>query len=364
MLSTDKNILKDGNSSQGRMKDYGGLVDELHIVVKSRGSRVMNQRFGNVFVCPTNDWIWPLYFFNAYRISSDILRNWKLDIKNCIVTCQDPFETGLVGYLLKIFKSVPLQIQIHADFLSPYFWQESLKNRIRVLLAKQLIKKADSIRVVSERVKNSLVASGYTLKSIEVLPIFVDTDKIKNSPIRTNLYQKYPDHDFIILMASRLTKEKNIGLAVEAMGEVVKDYPRTLLLIVGDGPECGALKSQIINHKLQTNIKLAPWTNDLSSYYKTADLFLLTSNYEGYGRTAVEAAAAGLPVLMTDVGVAIGHVIPVGSRKDLVNGLHELISNRVQRDKILEDQRGILNFYSSKEDYLNKIKQSWQNCFS
>ena len=49
---------------------------------------------------------------------------------------------------------------------------------------------------------------------------------------------------------------------------------------------------------------MEPWTDDPFSYYKTADLFLLTSNYEGYGMAVVEAMAAGCPVIMTDVGLA------------------------------------------------------------
>ena len=65
-----------------------------------------------------------------------------------------------------------------------------------------------------------------------------------------------------------------------------------MLLIVGDGSELTKLKA--ISHKLKANVIFSPWADDLPSYYKTADLFLLTSNYEGYGRTVVEATACDL----------------------------------------------------------------------
>lgn len=349
MLSTDQNIFREGSGVRQRMIEYGGLFEELHIIVYTKKSEIRNpkshayrqagetnlkfQIAKNVWAYPTNTHLKPLYFFDAYRIAKQIFRISNFEFRDSVITAQDPFETGLIGYLLKKKFKIPLQLQIHTDFLSPYFWRESLKNKIRVVLAKFLIPKADKIRVVSERIRKSLDLSLRARDSdrgnlIEVRPIPIDTEKIKNSPIKTDLHKKYPNHDFIILMASRLAREKNIGLAIKAMREIAKQYPKTLLVIVGDGPEREALELQVASFKLQDNIAFEPWTDDLSSYYKTADLFLLTSNYEGYGRTAVEAEAAGLPVLMTDVGVAIGETFPIGNLEELIGKLSAKISKR------------------------------------
>ena len=375
MLSTDQSVFKSSSSSRERMKDYGSLVEELHIIVKNQKSKIKNQNFGNVFLYPTNDIFNFLYFFNAYKIAKKIL----VASGQWLITAQDPFETGLVGYWLKRKCNLPLQVQVHTDFLSPYFWRESVKNKIRVVMGRWLVKKADGLRVVSERIKNSLVASGYTssslrlsepngLKPVSVLPIFVDIQKIRDVPINMDLHQKYPDK-FIILMASRLTKEKNIAMAIEAIRRLTRistpiNAERILLLIVGDGPEYENLKSQISNLKLQECVIIENWSDDLESYYKTADLFLLTSNYEGYGRTVVEATAVGLPVVMTDVGVAIGIVSPVEDVKTLVGNLKLLLEGKLTRDEVLKNQVEILSFYRSKEDFLNRTKQSWSRCLT
>ena len=94
---------------------------------------------------------------------------------------------------------------------------------------------------------------------------------------------------------------------------------KILLLIVGSGPEEGSLKCKVESLKLVEQIKFEPWSNDLPSYYKTADLFLLTSFYEGYGMTLVEANACGCPIVATDVGVAqeLGAVITSLNSRDL-----------------------------------------------
>ncbi len=272
MLSTDSKILEKDSEAQNRMKDYAGLTDELHIIIYTASSRryKFEQVEPNLFLYPTNNFFRLGYFFSAYNVSKRIIK----DTRGWLITTQDPFETGLVGFWLKNKYNLPLQIQIHTDFLSPYFWRESLKNKVRVLIAKKILLSANNIRVVSRRIKNSLRALNWRSQvHITVLPIHTDIAKIKNSPINMDLHKKYPDYNFIILMASRLTKEKNINLAIEAMKEVVQNNQDILLLIVGDGPEHVNLKFQISSLKLQNSVIIENWSQDLASYYKTADLF-------------------------------------------------------------------------------------------
>jgi glycosyltransferase involved in cell wall biosynthesis len=375
MLSADQNIFKEGSDVRERMIRYGRDLEELHIIVKFQ---IPNAKFQinskiqiskNVLAYPTNTRFKAFYFFDAYKIARHILGSDNSDgvseHSDYLVTTQDPFETGLAGYLLKRKFRLPLQIQIHTDFLSPYFWRESLKNKIRVLLAKWLIKKADNLRVVSTRIKNSLKPHiAYRMSHVAVLPIFVDVEKIKAASIRTDLHKKYPNYDFIILMASRLTREKNISMAIEALARIRNQSPfggspegresgirNPLLLIVGDGPELPNLQLTTYSLKLETNVKFEPRTDDLISYYKTADLFLMTSNYEGYGRTIIEAAAAGLPIVMTDVGVAgdflingyNGLVTAVGSRDQITAAVRDLMENKNKRREFAENNRKKLN---------------------
>jgi glycosyltransferase involved in cell wall biosynthesis len=142
------------------------------------------------------------------------------------------------------------------------------------------------------------------------------------------------------------------------MAEIVKIYPKTLLVISGDGPEKK-------NLELRQNVVIEPSVNfeTLISYYKAADLFLLTSNYEGYGRTVIEAAAAGLPVVMTDVGLAPpaggGKVTPVGDKEVLIRTILEAIKNP-EIAQINLSRLGLLD----KPTYLERLKQSWLNCCS
>ena len=75
---------------------------------------------------------------------------------------------------------------------------------------------------------------------------------------------------------------------------------------------------------------------------------------------AVEAAAAGVPVVMTDVGVALGKVVPVKDCAAIVSAVNELIDRPESRREIIEQQNNFLKNWPTKIDYLAAIKNSWQ----
>lgn len=364
-INLDKGIFKEKSASLERLKNYSQLVDKLFIIVwttEKFKSIIVDDK---LFIYPTNSCCRAGYYFSTIRLARRIMKRTKIDV----VFTQDPFETGLAGWIVSRVKKIPLQIQIHTDVFSPYFWQESFINKIRVLLAKFLIPSAKFLRVVSERIKKSITASiKYPAEKIFVLPIFVDVKKIQEAIVAVDLHQKYPQFNFIILMASRLTREKNISLAIKAMHDLVKKYPKAGLIIAGSGSEERRLRLQVIDYRLQANVIFESWTNEVFSYYKTADLFLLTSNYEGYGMSVMEAKVAGCPVVMTEVGCAgewvkneeDGLVVPVQEKGALVHALERIIEDRESRLKIIRNGKETVKKLNSQLQYLESYKKSWQ----
>ncbi len=245
-----------------------------------------------------------LYPLDAIRLGRFITK--RREITH--ITCQDPFLTAMAGISLKKqFKDkVQLELQLHTDIASPYF-SHSVLNGIRKFMALSYLPRADSIRVVSNRLKNYLIEKLKIEESkITVRPITVDVEWIKTAPITVNLHDKYPQFEKIVLMASRFEKEKNIELAIHSWKKVVEKIPKAGLIIVGLGSEGPKLRSLSLKSGLRDSIKFEPWVSNgtLASYYKTADAFLSTSLFEGYGMTFIEAQAAGCPIISTDVGVA------------------------------------------------------------
>ncbi len=324
MISRDPTILKEGSPSYDRVKEYAGLVEYLDVVLPGREC---------------------LKFLFC-----------KQEPKIDLVTSQDPFETGLLAWIIARARGARLEFQAHTDLYSKYYRKESLKNLVRFWLARFLIPRADSVRVVSVRLQKNIPGSF-------LLPIWIDLEKSKMAPVTVDLHKKYPQFDFIILMASRLTREKNIGLAIEAFGELLKKYPKTGLIIAGEVPEIEKQKAKSEKFKIKDKIIWEGWRNDLASYYKTADLFLLTSNYEGYARTLIEAAAVHLPIVTTDVGVAgdiinsqNSIIVPVGDKEALIKAILDVMEKRFSISSASKIDLG------TKEEYIAKYKTSWLYC--
>ena len=369
-LGTDRSLFEKDSKTSKRIAEYGSLVDELHIIVFSVGSFVGRKRLqiaNNVWVYPTNSKYKLLYGWDAIRIGRTIIKNKK---DKWLVTSQDPFETGLVASLLAHISRANLQLQVHTDFLSKHFITTNL-NHIRVILALFLLPKADGIRVVSERIKESLQNKNIKIKAdIDVLPIHVNIDNIINTEPEFNVRERYPQFKFNILMVGRLEAEKNYKLALEAFKGVVQKHPKAGLIIVGDGSGKKTIEKLIEKYSLQENVILAGSRKDIISYYKTSDLFLHTSNYEGYGLVLVEAAASGCPIVSTDVGV-IGSFLNKDNtsvcepddadciRKSIILAME----NKSLRARMAQDaQKATLATATTKEDHLEQYKQTWLDC--
>lgn len=367
-IGSDRNLFKEGSAVRERMRSYAEGIDEMHIIVfatKALGLKPQ-QIEGNIWLYPTNSRSRFAYPHDAIRIAREIE---GVDV----VTTQDPFEAGYAGWRVARRIKAGLHVQIHTDLFSPFFTKGSLLNRVRVMIARRVIPHADCLRVVGEHIVRSLRRSGITLKHAPVvLPIFVDVEKIWSHHPSFDLHARYPQFDEIVVMTSRLSPEKNIILALTAFAEVIKNHPEAGLIIVGDGPSRSQLQKEVRRKRLSENVIFESATNDVISYHKTADLFLLTSDFEGYGMTLVEAAAADCPIVTTDVGIArdfFGRtqsalICRVGDAMCLARSIKQLIAAPGGRQRLrLKAQQVIKNrVISDREEYLRQYRATWERC--
>ena len=330
MFSSDRGAVE-------RMRRYGEALDKLEIVFFDRAQG----RF--------------LRFFKGYFEAKKILARERFNV----ITAQEIEHSFLAWILSRKFK-IPWQMQIHTDIFSPYYAEHSMFNRIRVWFAKFLIPRANCVRAVSERIKKSI-----NRPDAIILPIF---SNFQSPTSNFNIREKYPGYDFYILMVGRLAPEKNFKLALEVMREVIKKF-NALLIIVGDGPERKRLERQA-QVGLEANVRFEGWRENLADYYASADCYLLTSDYEGYGLSVIEALQAGLPVIMNDVGLAgeivkngeNGIIVPIGNKEKIIEALLKIREDREFREKLQAGTKKTKMPYSSFEEYRDKLIDSWKIC--
>ena len=106
----------------------------------------------------------------------------------------------------------------------------------------------------------------------------------------------------------------------------------------------------------------------MASFYKTANAFIQTSFYEGYGLALVEAGLSGLPVVTTPVGIATelengkdAYIFPHDRPDMFAAGIVDLIENNEKRENLRVNLKHTLDArLLSKEDYMAKIRDNWE----
>jgi len=368
MLSKDPKIFELESEARSRMREYAEVLGRLEIIVPVAGN-CKEYSSGGLFLHPVEGGF-LISRLKIYKKALELCRLNKFDV----ITVQGPDDIGLIGYFIAKKFKIPLQIQAHTDIMSPFYRRASWKEFIGYKLAKFLIPRADCIRVVSKRIKDSLNSKFKIQNSkITVLPIYTDVSKFLEARVDPAIESRFGNHSFKMISVGRfVNKEKNFSRLIKIMAELVKSIPDVLLVLVGDGPDKINYESRIKNYGLQKNVLIEPWRNNLPAFYKSFDLFLLASNYEGWGRVVIETMASGLPVIMTDVGLAgevvinnkNGLIVPVGNKKAFLEAIVALYKEPAERKRLAENgQETVKNLEpKTKEKYLALYKKSLETC--
>lgn len=286
---------------------------------------------------------------------------------NTIVSSQDPFELGLIACIVAWRYSFPLHLQVHIDFFSTFFKSESLRNRLQAYIARHLLLRADAVRVVSKKIEAYVCSLGVPHDRVMTAPIGCDLAIAANVRVSQKFMSTYAQYSPKILCASRFVKQKNIPLSIAVFERVFKEIPGAGLILVGKGNERPYLEDIVRRSNLGEQVKFEDWTDDLFSYMKAADIFLLTSDYEGWGMSIIEACAVGTPVVMTDVGCAgeflidgeNGCVAPVRDVDALAQRLLRLAHSYELCATIGARAKESVQSLPSKEAYVNTLRESW-----
>ena len=366
MISSDRNIGVPGSAVGERMKEYGTLVEELHIVLLCDASHGLKetQISKNVWVYPTNSAFKLMRPLGAARLGKKVVYDKKFVRGRSVITAQDPFECGWAALKVKNKWRLPLEVQIHTDPFSPYF--SGLLNSLRKIIARKVLSKADSVRVVSQAV--GAIVAGKTQAPINVLPIYVERERIEKAQVAFDLHARY-GWQFVLLAVARLAPEKNLKYALETLSIIRQKFPDTGLVIVGDGPEEKNLKSQTQQLGLSGFVEFTGWQNELGSFYRTANVFIQTSFFEGYGLALVEAGLSGLPIVTTPVGVAQEfedekeiYLVPHNQPEIAAEKIIILIENNQTRENLrLNLKKSLETKLISKEEYLRRLVGNWEN---
>ena len=303
MIGLDASLLGDPHShAVQRHLEYARRIGTLTtITYNPAGQPKTVCRFAENFtVHPTNTRP-ALFPWAAYRLAARLQRQRPADL----VTTQDPFACGLVGLLLKWRFGLPLNVQSHSHFFDNPHWiaERPLRNRGLSALARLIVPRADTLRVLSEREKAICVRRGASPERIFVLTAPTDVASFawpvpaeRLAALRESLGID-PDAP-VLLWVGIPAAFKHVELLLAAYRLVRAQRPAARLVMAGDFAARldFARRAEAEGVIFPGRVDYA----DLPAYYQLASVYVHSSRYEGVARVLMEALAAATPVVATD----------------------------------------------------------------
>ena len=161
--------------------------------------------------------------------------------------------------------------------------------------------------------------------------------------------------------------QKNRRLLIEAFSDIQKNHPEYTLHIYGEGSQENELKILIKELGINNAVTLHGNVSDVHRQIADAEMFVLSSDYEGLSNALLEAMMMGLPYITTDCAGAKeavedgvdGIIIPIRDRKKMAEAMERLISDADLRNRFSE-----LAVKHSKQFEVRNVVTQWEQLFT
>lgn len=180
----------------------------------------------------------------------------------------------------------------------------------------------------SQAVKRSVVARyGLRAAKIAVVPNMVEPVRRSFSRTMARGELGVPDNAFVAVAAGSLTRVKNYPAIVRAFAALASAEPRAVLLVAGDGPERRSVSALAQRLGLNGELRMLGATRETGRVFAAADVFVHASKSEGSSNALLEAMAAGLPAVVSDIPANrealgdAGHYFDPGDWRGCLEGL-------------------------------------------
>lgn len=231
----------------------------------------------------------------------DVVRSLHLDV----IHSHQPFSLGWEATKFAKKLEIPIVLTYHIKYeeYSHYVFliPKKISQKIIRWIVNRNCKKCDAIIAPSNAIKKLLFDEGIK-KSVHIIPSGINIDQFaKDTGKRQDIRSKYDvkDNEVLLITASRVVPEKNIDFLVRSFAAIRKARKDAKLMIVGEGSFRDELDALVKELKLEDCVIFTGLLDKegMIAHYQASDIFVFASLTETQGLVAVEAMAAGLPVV-------------------------------------------------------------------
>ena len=230
----------------------------------------------------------------------------------------------------------------HGSVFRGYFGQR--ESAVYLGIERALARITTRIVAITSGQKADLVDLGIAPSSkIVEIPLGLDLDHFRELPAREAALSALglPREGRYVAIVARLVPIKDIPTFLRAFALVTESLPDVRGLVVGDGPERGAVERLAQNLGLERRCRFLGWRADLPNVYAASDVVALTSLNEGSPVSVIEAMASGRAVVATAVGgvpdvvsEATGILVPVGDHRGFADAIVSLLRDPDRRAEL------------------------------
>lgn len=315
----------------------------------------------NIFYHEVRVPTYPLFDFPPYETALastmvDVIRNNNLDLLHVHYAIPHAAAAYMAKKILEQEgKRIPVITTLHGTDITLVG-----KDKTYAPVVAFSINQSDAITAVSNNLREETYANFNIEKDIEVIYNFVDIKRFSKKPIDAFRKVIAPNGERIILHASNFRKIKRIADVIHIFYKLKQEVPAKMLL-VGDGPERPMAEALCRELGICDDVRFVGKQQDMEEMYAISDLFLLPSEYESFGLSALEAMAGGAPVVSTNTGglpeiVIAGENGFMGNVGD-VDGMSRYAKQILKDDDVLARFRENARNQAKKFDISNIVPQ-------
>ncbi|MFN3188080.1 MAG: glycosyltransferase [Candidatus Paceibacteria bacterium] len=291
-ISRDEALLSGGAHSIDGYLNLGEVFDEVHIVLLRSGSAPV--RFpvlrvsSNVwlYIASAKDW-WRTPF-TALTVIDEHLA-FAGGFRADIIIAHDPFESALVATIASGRYERPYQIHIQHDFYHPRFLLSDNHPRLRRWLGRYLLKRAVSVRTVSDQISQMVRSRFQRVLDVATLPRFNKFEASLADPVVYDVKKLYPEFEITILYIGSLNHNNLVHQVIDGIRPLCGQH-NIGLIIAGAGPAKADLEKRVKRLKLDRHVVFETAVTKQADYLKTTDVLIVTDTTSASDELVIQGA--------------------------------------------------------------------------
>ena len=274
---------------------------EVHFITYSQPTR-LDFFSSHLFYHEVSIKSYPLFQYPPYEIALssklvDVALNEKLDLLHVHYAIPHASAAFMAQQILRSKGyEIPFVTTLHGTDITVVGKDSS--NEPVVTFS---INQSDGVTAVSDSLKEDTLQHFDVKNNIEVIPNFVDFEKFNRCENKSFRDLICPNCETLIVHTSNFRKVKRIEDVLKCFVGIREHIPAKLLL-VGDGPERKNIEDQVREKGVCEHVKFLGKIDAVEQIFSVSDLFLMTSEKESFGLSALEAMACKVPVVSTNAG--------------------------------------------------------------